>query len=134
MKLHNFCLDDGSSIFGHSYASDVSGQRDPMAARRARAEVRVDHLGRARAVDETTVHVSGPNRQLAAVEAARAMNERDREAAREARLPAWYDDIGLSPRDPVYITAAAVCQPRALITERMKDKGYTRRREVHWQQ
>ena len=72
--------------------------------------------------------LSGANADLARAEAAAG----DKEAAESARVPAWFDDLCASPRDPEFEVAAGICAARAAVTSEMKKAGYTRRADVHW--
>ena len=143
MKLHNLAIASGGSNFGHLYGSDVSGERDPIAgASGAEGREQRDYLGRARAVDTSTILTASPNPTLAQVEAARG----EKQAAERAAMPAWEEGgSGRSPRDPL-LGKKSPCEPREqstqhlslptdtrqVATEAMEAFGYTRKSKVHW--
>ena len=132
---HNFIIDSRSEC-AEVYDRDRNGLRDDELHPADAARRRVDHRGRARALDPRAVLLAGANPQLADV-------EEDDDEARLAAQPAWYDDDdGLSPRDPTYaltsagghVYQAAICAPRAAVTATMQSVGQTRPadRHVHW--
>ena len=76
-----------------------------------------DARGRERAVHPDDVHFTSPNEAMGEREEA----EGDHEAASAARQPAWFEDEGLSPRDPLY-AESCTCGIRATMTSEIQDK------------
>lgn len=113
MKLHNLSIKTGPTTEQPKetdvYESDVTGTRDPMAEGtcQPRRWPRVDHLGRAQALDPSITHLTSPNPELAAAEAAAGNKKEAAWAACHACIP------DASWKDALWDARALSCVPRA---------------------
>jgi hypothetical protein len=122
MKLHNLAISEGwesnqnpfDDLFEHDTMGTAYTQRMRADGREVRSK---DARGRERAVHPDDVHFTSPNEAMGEREEA----EGDHEAASAARQPAWFEDEGLSPRDPLY-AESCTCGIRATMTSEIQDK------------